>query len=146
MSAAIPVALRRRVVERAQRQCEYCGIHEDDTHFGCQVDHVIGREHGGETEESNLAYACAACNRHKGTDLTSVDEHSGSLARLFNPRNDDWDEHFRLKGSAIEPRTAVGRVTARLLQFNSGQRGAERELLVLLGRYAPPVSRSAPNP
>ena len=32
--------LRRRVVLRAERLCEYCLIHEDDTFYGCEVDHI----------------------------------------------------------------------------------------------------------
>ena len=27
--------------------CEYCLIHEDDTVFGCEVDHIISTKHGG---------------------------------------------------------------------------------------------------
>ncbi len=42
--------------------CEYCLIHEDDTFFGCEVDHIISQKHGGPTEPENLAYACLPCN------------------------------------------------------------------------------------
>ena len=65
----ISVALRRTVAKRANRLCEYCLIHEDDTYFGCQVDHIISEKHDGPTDESNLAYACLYCNRNKGSDI-----------------------------------------------------------------------------
>ena len=61
----INVALRQLVIRRANGLCEYCLIHEDDTYFGCQVDHIISEKHGGPTEEGNLAYACSFCNRNK---------------------------------------------------------------------------------
>ncbi|WP_277988743.1 hypothetical protein [Chroococcus sp. FPU101] len=35
----INVELRRLVVTRADRVCEYCLLQEDDAYFGCEVDH-----------------------------------------------------------------------------------------------------------
>ena len=47
--------LRRQLAERAYHVCEYCLIHQDDTFWGCQVDHSISRKHGGGlTEPANL--------------------------------------------------------------------------------------------
>lgn len=60
------------MAERADHLCEYCLIHEDNTFFGCQVDHIISEKHGGATALDNLAYACAVCNRAKGSDVGSV--------------------------------------------------------------------------
>ena len=76
MSRYVDAELRRRVTERAERVCEYCLIHEDDTFLGCQVDHVVSKKHGGKTDLANLAYACAFCNRNKGTDVASI-SHRG---------------------------------------------------------------------
>lgn len=59
MATDVSQRLRRRVAERAYHVCEYCLIHEDDTFWGCQVDHIISRKHGGVTEPGNLAWACA---------------------------------------------------------------------------------------
>ena len=39
-SAHIPAELRKLVANRADRLCEYCLLHEDDTYLGCQVDHI----------------------------------------------------------------------------------------------------------
>jgi 5-methylcytosine-specific restriction endonuclease McrA len=55
--------VRALVRERAKRCCEYCLVHEDDVYFGCQVDHIISKKHGGKTEADNLAYAGIFCNR-----------------------------------------------------------------------------------
>jgi 5-methylcytosine-specific restriction endonuclease McrA len=56
--------------------------------FGCEVDHIISVKHEGATTAENLAYACAFCNRNKGSDIGSVDPHSGNFVRFFNPRMD----------------------------------------------------------
>lgn len=89
----IPVALRRRVIARARRICEYCLIHQDDTFTGCHVDHIVSEKHGGLTESENLALACTFCNLYKGSDLGSL-VSSGELVRFYHPRTDVWAEHF----------------------------------------------------
>jgi hypothetical protein len=131
----IPAELRRLVVIRAERLCEYCLIHEDDTYFGCEVDHIVSEKHGGLTVAENLAYACLACNRSKGSDLGSILEPSGDLIRFFNPRLDAWSDHFALDGVVIRPLTPIGRVTERIFKFNDTERLLEREALRALGRY-----------
>jgi hypothetical protein len=110
-------------------------IHEDDTFFGCHVDHVISVKHGGPTEPDNLAYACAFCNRQKGSDVGSILWRTGEFVRFFNPRTDRWSEHFRLNGAVIEPLTGIGEVTVRTLDFNNAERVLERQALIDRGRY-----------
>src|SRR5947209_3169525 len=135
MSSHVSAALRRLVAARANYRCEYCLIHEEDTFFGCEVDHVISLKHGGATAEDNLAYACMVCNRRKGSDLGSVLRRTGELVRFFNPRTDVWENHFKLDGARIRPLTEVGEVTARILVFNGEERILEREELISLERY-----------
>ena len=95
-STYITAELRRQVVARADHLCEYCLLHEDDTFFGCEVDHVISEKHGGPTREDNLAYACMTCNRNKGSDIASLVPGTDTLVRFFHPRRDHWRDHFRL--------------------------------------------------
>jgi hypothetical protein len=128
------------VAVRADHLCEYCLIHEDDTFFGCEVDHIISEKHGGTTQENNLAYACLACNRKKGSDVASIVPETGELVRLFNPRTDRWSDHFGLlhldaDGIMIVSSTAIGTVTSRLLGLNDSPRLVEREALHQIGRY-----------
>jgi 5-methylcytosine-specific restriction endonuclease McrA len=90
MADGINAEIRLAVAIRADYLCEYCLIAEEDTFFGCQVDHIISIKHRGETKVDNLAYACAFCNRFKGSDIASLSE-SGVLVRFFNPRKiDGW--------------------------------------------------------
>ena len=131
----VSVALRQFVRTRAKSLCEYCLIREEDTYFGCQVDHIISEKHGGATQESNLAYACSYCNRNKGSDIGSIVWETQRFCRFFNPRVDQWKDHFRLEGISIAALTPIGEVTTRILDFNHVDRLVERAELVVLGRY-----------
>ncbi len=117
--------LRSIVENRAGHRCEYCGIQEEDSFLGCQVDHIISEKHGGPTSEDNLALACAPCNRAKGSDIAGVDE-TGRIVPLYHPRRDVWAAHFRRDGRQILGLTPQGRATARLLRFNAPERLDER--------------------
>jgi len=39
----------------------------------------------------------AVCNKHNSADLASIDPETGEMQRLFNPRRDQWREHFDLR-------------------------------------------------
>lgn len=134
----VPASLRRLVRERARECCEYCLISEAFTLFTHSIDHVIAEKHGGETIADNLALACVICNGHKGTDLTSIDPGTGAIVLLFNPRRDRWLDHFRIEDGRIDPLTATGRVTVRLLRFNAEDRVAERRLLIEASKFVVP--------
>lgn len=135
MNDYISAELRRVVVGRAGHRCEYCLIQEEDTYFGCEVDHIVAIKHSGETRAENLAYTCQPCNRHKGTDLGSLSSKSGDLVRFYNPRIDSWSEHFKLENAMIIGQTEMGEVTVRILKFNSLDRLIEREGLIRMHRY-----------
>jgi hypothetical protein len=132
----IPEALRRRIARQANGRCEYCRLHEDHAYFTHEIDHIYAEKHGGDTVEVNLCLACADCNRHKGSDLCSLDPQTGNVTALFHPRRDQWSEHFRLMNTGIiEPLTAAGRVTERVLRFNRVDLIADRARLIVLGGY-----------
>lgn len=97
--------------------------------FSHEIDHVIAKKHGGETDANNLAFTCWRCNRHKGSDLGSFDPQTGEFCFLFNPRTQKWSEHFAFDNLKIIGQTAIGRTTVRLLQLNSNKRLAERQRL-----------------
>ena len=121
--------------------CEYCLIAEEDTFYGCEVDHIISEKHGGPTEADNLCYACVFCNQAKGSDVGSIHWETEEFVRFFNPRTDRWADHFVLVGSQIEGVTAIGAVTARILGFSIGERLLERHTLQGMNRYPSPAAR-----
>ena len=126
--------LRQTIAARANLLCEYCLVAEADTFYGCEVDHIISLKHGGSSEVDNLAYACALCNRSKGSDIGSISA-TGEFTRFFNPRTDRWAEHFVLEHAVIRALTTVGEVTAHILEFNNSARLHEREEMIRFGKY-----------
>lgn len=134
-SARVSPALRSEVRERAKRCCEYCLLPEEQAFFPHEPDHIIATKHGGLSIIANLALACFDCNRFKGSDIASIDAVSGKLTSLFNPRTEDWSDHFTLKGGRINTLTAAGRVTERVLKLNLPSRVEVREILGSIGLY-----------
>lgn len=135
--AYIPTQLRRLVIERARECCEYCLLHQADAAYPHEIDHLIALKHGGLTILLNLVYACLKCNRKKGSDLSAIDPIDGVLVPLFNPRVQDWSEHFTLAGAFIVGQTQTGRATVNLLQLNEETRLERRRALMMAGRYPP---------
>ena len=135
MSREVSERLRRLIAERAYHVCEYCLIHEEDTFWGCQVDHIISRKHGGPSEPDNLAWACAVCNNNKGSDLGALAGQPPHLVRLFHPRTDRWSDCFHFLGVRIESSDFTGIATIKLLQLNHQSRLRERDALAHIGRY-----------
>lgn len=133
MSAYVSPYLRQRVFERAEGRCEYCLTPNLVVLVSHEVDHVIALKHGGLTEVDNLALSCTLFNKYKGSDLASVDPDTGAIVPLFNPRLDNWAEHFRIDGGHITPLTPAARATARLLRLNASERMEERRLLSRAG-------------
>jgi 5-methylcytosine-specific restriction endonuclease McrA len=130
MTEKVPKRIQQEVRERAGQMCEYCLIHEEDSFLPHEVDHVIAVKHGGGSSIENLAWSCFVCNRHKGSDLSSIDPVTGKLVRLFNPRSDTWIEHFDLDSNgSIVPKSDVARVTEFLLKLNSPEQIEIRRLL-----------------
>lgn len=129
-------ALRRQVRERAGQRCEYCRLrqeHEPDRPF--HVEHIIATQHRGGDSGENLALACQLCNLLKGPNLSGLDPDTEVLVRLFHPRNDVWEDHFRVGGAMIVGRTDVGRTTAWLLEMNGEDRVELRRTLIELGEW-----------
>ena len=132
---AISAATRTLTVERAQKCCEYCLIHQDSSPYTHEVDHLIARKHGGTNDPENLALACLPCNRRKGSDLAAIDPISGQVVTIFNPRQQDWTDHFTLEGAYIVGKTETGRATVFLLALNAPSRLVKRQLLIAEGSY-----------
>jgi HNH endonuclease len=133
MARWISTELRQTIADRAKQLCEYCLIAEADTFYGCQVDHIISLKHGGSSDPENLAYACALCNRAKGSDVGSI--ASSGVHTLIQSSYGSLGGHFRLAGATIEPLSPIGKVTARIFGFNDSSRLHEHEEMIRFGTY-----------
>ena len=129
-------ALREAVAERAGFRCEYCWLPERWTSLPFQLDHVIAEKHEGETGLDNLAYACLHCNSFKGPNLAGRDKETDETTRLYDPRQDHWNDHFQWDGPLLCALTAIGRVTIAVLRINLPCRVAVRSSLMEEGMFA----------
>jgi len=127
---------REFVRQRAAARCEYCRLPDFalETH-DFHVEHIVARKHRGEDGPDNLAWSCIFCNLYKGPNLASIDPDTGELTRLFHPRRDRWEDHFRFDGSLMVGLTAVGRTTIWLLEMNSAILSDLRASLIREGRW-----------
>ena len=135
MSSDVSDGLRQAVAKRAKYRCEYCLLPQSVAFHKHEIDHIIPTQHGGETEESNLALSCLRCNRHKGPNVGSFDPETGWLVPFFNPRAHQWADHFALERAVVQPVTAEARVTVKILDINSEERIIERQRLTEAGLY-----------
>lgn len=86
---------------------------------------------------TNLALSCAGCNLSKASNIAGLDDETGELARLFNPRTDVWIDHFARVEAKIVGISAIGRSTVGVLNMNQPERIRLRALLIRLGVLSP---------
>jgi hypothetical protein len=103
------------------------------------VDHVVPLAKGGSDNPDNLALACFHCNRRKADRLTALDPDSKKQVPLFNPRQDEWSEHFMWSavGFQVVGLTAVGRATIAALALNRDRAIRIRAADQVVGRHPP---------
>src|SRR5205807_946239 len=108
------------VAQRARHRCEYCHAPEAIFNFPFEVEHAIPPGQQGADDESNLALACRACNLYKSDHITGDDPTAQAPVRLFNPRQDKWEEHFQVEPETgeLRGRTPEGRATVERLRMN----------------------------
>ncbi len=92
--AEILESVRARVREAAGHACGYCQSPQHLVMGKLEIEHIVPRARGGSDEESNLWLSCSLCNRYKGAQTESRDPETNEIVRLFNPRTDDWHQHF----------------------------------------------------
>jgi HNH endonuclease len=131
----ISTSLRKLVIKRASKRCEYCLINQDFSIYTHEVDHIIAVKHGGETNANNLALSCLSCNRYKSSDFATIDQVTKEIVPLFNPRIQIWDEHFYIENARVIGKTQIGQATTRLLQLNADNRVLQRQALISQGQY-----------
>ncbi len=160
--------VRNAVQLRARDVCEYCLM---PTYGQYHVDHIIPKarwtlymakklpsaphpSRNGEILDhiDNYAWACAFCNGRKANrvnGLIDAKRPRRGHARLFDPRYDEWLDHFYFRDdlSLIYGRDDIGWATAQALGFNEGPLGlsgplngalSARILAMRHGLYPPP--------
>lgn len=135
---ALPQTLRRWL-ETLGEWCEYCGTSERVTGIPLEADHIQPRSQLGATEQTNLCRACASCNVYKGDQTEAIDPGTGEVTPLFNPRAQNWADHFTWSadGAQIIGLTACGRATIAALKMNNPRIMNARRLWVAAGWHPP---------
>jgi hypothetical protein len=130
-------SLREVVTQRAGGRCEYCHYPEAVSGGVLHIDHIFPPGQGGSDGPVNRALACPHCNLKKGERTQGADPETGQTVRLFNPRQDCWDDHFRLDRPTgeIAGLTPIGRATVATLGFNDPARVAVRLRLLSANLY-----------
>jgi len=131
--------IKNHVRERARYLCEYCHTSEKWQYVPFTIDHITPLAKGGSDELDNLALACFHCNRYKSDRVTAINSKTGTEIPLFNPRHDNWNDHFiwSIDGLRIVPITAIGRVTIELLRLNRERIIPIRADDILVNRHPP---------
>jgi hypothetical protein len=127
----------KTVEQRAGGRCEYCRMHQSLQGATFHVEHIIPRCFGGQSELHNLAWSCPSCNLHKSNRVDVHLADSDLRVPLFNPRTDNWNDHFRWDDYYLVSPTSVGRATIDLLQLNQERRIRIRQAEALFGLFPP---------
>lgn len=132
---SITQKLKKEVALRANFRCEYCLLSEKVSYFSFHIEHIRSVKHGGKNDFDNLAYCCPDCNFYKGTDVATFLSDEPILVRFYNPRKDDWEEHFDINNAMIDGKSEIGIATSRIFKFNEIERLIFRKQLAELGLY-----------
>ena len=118
---------RRLVRERAGNCCEYCRLSQTGQLVRFQIDHIIAIKHGGTDTDENLCLACYECNIYKGSNVAALDPLTRDATKLYDPRQQKWDDHFKISADAtLSGLTAEGRATIIVLRMNDEERVKDR--------------------
>jgi hypothetical protein len=116
----IPDDIAQRVRKDARNRCGYCLSPQHLVMARLEIEHIIPRSRGGSDDLSNLWLACPICNGHKSGKVSGIDPETGDLVPLFNPRIQNWFEHFHWSedGLHVIGMTPTGRATAVALHLS----------------------------
>ena len=115
----VPTDVERRVRAAARHRCGYCLSPQHLVMARLELEHLWPRSKGGNSDEANLWISCPICNGYKSNRTEFADPLTGAVVPLFNPRIQDWFEHFcwTSDGLRIEGLTPTGRATVAALHL-----------------------------
>jgi HNH endonuclease len=120
----IPKHLHALVRERGKHRCEYCHYPEILSTAPLSIEHTLPQSLGGRDDFDNLALACRRCNEKRYNFITGIDPLTNQKEPLFNPRRNNWAEHFTWSSDGIYliGTSAIGRATCNRLDLNDEKR------------------------
>lgn len=135
----ISAETRQNIIEIAQNRCGYCLSHQRYVMSNLEIEHIIPKHLGGTDEEENLWLSFGLCNRYKGVQIEGFDEETQSTVKLFNPRQQNWSEHFAwsVDGVEVTGLTAIGHTTVKALKLNNEIAVEVRRHWIIAGWHPP---------
>lgn len=126
----------RRVHERARYCCEYCQTCQRVCGQAMHVEHI---DPNGNDQLDNLCLSCPSCNLSKAKATVALDPVTSIAVTLFNPRQDNWQNHFEWAegGAIVVGKTAVGRATIERLKMNQERIITARRIWIKAGEHPP---------
>jgi hypothetical protein len=139
VSAYISESLKARIEQEDRQRCCYCLTSEANSGILMTFDHIQPRSKGGATSFENVCLACRTCNEYKSDSTKAEDPLTGEVVLLFNPRTQQWSEHFTwsLDATKVEGVTAIGRATVVALRMNNPVIVAARYRWAISGWHPP---------
>lgn len=130
--------IREQVEQRANDLCEYCQTAKAIV-LNMHVDHIVPLSANGSDDLDNLCLACTNCNQSKAYFQTGIDPETDAEFPLFNPRLQNWDEHFQWHENytIIIGLTSIGRATISRLKMNKPDIVQARSRWVKVGWHPP---------
>ncbi len=131
--------LRRKIAKAAKYRCGYCLMPQAIIPMPLEIEHILAQSASGTDDENNLWLACRACNSYKHAKTHGFDQITNQEIALFNPRTQNWEDHFEFDSTTgeIVCKTACGRATSVALRMNEEQSISARVLWVNAGWYPP---------
>ncbi len=128
-----------KIRERAKNRCGFCLSQQEFVWDILEIDHILPLTKGGKDDEENLWLICSSCNAAKYNKVEALDPETQRTVPLFNPRQQNWHDHFRWSVGAtkIEGKTPTGRVTVLALNLNKPRFVSVRKNWVLAGWHPP---------
>jgi hypothetical protein len=147
--------VRLAVELRARSVCEYCLMpttgkfniehivpkHRWAAYVSGRLPHMVARTTPrGPDHIDNFAWSCSHCNLAKSSAVLGRSRQG--YARLFDPRRDNWPDHFVFfhEYLVINGVSLSGRATESVLKLNDARLGGPvgpRHVNILAGRYPP---------
>ena len=133
----IPEKLKIKVRRQAKNRCGYCRLPQSLNPSLLEIEHLLATANGGSDSEENLWLACRLCNGYKGIQVEAVDSKTNKSVSIFNPRIQDWNEHFEWRKEKVVGKTPCGRATVQALKLNNEIISPLRKRWILVGWFPP---------
>lgn len=137
--ARIKKDLDEKIRRQAKNRCGYCLNPQELIPYKLEIEHIFPQSLGGKSIEENLWLACRECNAHKAAKTEAIDNLTGKTVKLFNPRTQNWKEHFEFSKTDSQNigKTPCGRATVEALQINNFYQTTARSIWVEMNKFPP---------